>query len=234
MTLRTVALTLTLLLALGTGGITAQDKVGTVHFATSCSATVQQDFERAVAMLHSFWFSASTGAFTEARGGGVILPPPPNGDGAPDRKDGRGRGKGRGAPGDVLRRRPTAPGRRALPDPQLRLSADRREGFERRPALRLDRARRASRTAYAVPHLHPAGLLAGVDRGQPGPRQLGGESLRPAPRARLPDVRVPPDGAGRGGPGRRRPHERDPQRRPRAPRDGRLARRDFGAPRARA
>src|SRR6059058_4545668 len=63
MTLRTVALTLTLLLALGTGGITAQDKVGTVHFATSCSATVQQDFERAVAMLHSFWFSASTGAF---------------------------------------------------------------------------------------------------------------------------------------------------------------------------
>src|SRR5437660_348054 len=64
MTLRTVALTLTLLLALGTGGITAQDKVGTVHFATSCSATVQQDFERAVAMLHSFWFSASTSAFT--------------------------------------------------------------------------------------------------------------------------------------------------------------------------
>src|SRR2546429_298978 len=49
MTLRTVALTLTLLLALGTGGITAQDKVGTVHFATSCSATVQEDFERAVA-----------------------------------------------------------------------------------------------------------------------------------------------------------------------------------------
>src|SRR5438309_3313538 len=64
MTLRTVALTLTLLLALGTGGITAQDKVGTVHFATSCSATVQEDFERAVAMLHSFWFSASTSAFT--------------------------------------------------------------------------------------------------------------------------------------------------------------------------
>src|SRR5881409_1958829 len=64
MTFRTVALTLTLLLALGTGGITAQDKVGTVHFATSCSAAVQQDFERAVAMLHSFWFSASTSAFT--------------------------------------------------------------------------------------------------------------------------------------------------------------------------
>src|SRR2546422_226697 len=64
MTLRTVALTLVLLLALGTGGITAQDKVGTFHSATSCSAAVQQDFERAVAMLHSFWFSASTSAFT--------------------------------------------------------------------------------------------------------------------------------------------------------------------------
>src|SRR2546428_3131928 len=64
MTLRTVALTLTLLLALGPGGIPAQDKVGTIHFGTSCSAAVQQDFERAVAMLHSFWFSASTSAFT--------------------------------------------------------------------------------------------------------------------------------------------------------------------------
>src|SRR2546428_14178682 len=63
MTLRTVALTLVLLLALGTGGITAQDKVGTVHFPPSCGAAVQQDFERAVAMLHSFWFSASTSAF---------------------------------------------------------------------------------------------------------------------------------------------------------------------------
>src|SRR2546426_6835031 len=64
MTLRTVALTLVLLLALGTGGITAQDKVGTVHFARSCGARVQQDFERAVPLLPPFWFSASTGAFT--------------------------------------------------------------------------------------------------------------------------------------------------------------------------
>jgi len=64
MTFRTVALSLSLLVALGAAGTVAQEKVGTVHFATSCSAAVQSDFERAVAMLHSFWFSASTAAFT--------------------------------------------------------------------------------------------------------------------------------------------------------------------------
>src|SRR5437016_978802 len=64
MTVKSLPLTLAVLLALGAGGVTAQAKVGTVHFATSCSATGQQDFERAVAMLHSFWFSASTSAFT--------------------------------------------------------------------------------------------------------------------------------------------------------------------------
>ncbi len=64
MTFRTVALGLSLLVALGAAGTVAQEKVGTVHFATSCSAAVQPDFERAVAMLHSFWFSASTAAFT--------------------------------------------------------------------------------------------------------------------------------------------------------------------------
>src|SRR3989442_735206 len=64
MTLGTVALTLVLLLALGTGGITAKDRVGRVHFATSCRPAVKQDFERAVAMLHWFWFSAPTSAFT--------------------------------------------------------------------------------------------------------------------------------------------------------------------------
>jgi len=63
MTVKSLPLTLAVLLALGAGGVTAQDKVGTVHFPTSCSAAVQGDFERAVAMLHSFWFSASTAAF---------------------------------------------------------------------------------------------------------------------------------------------------------------------------
>src|SRR5207247_1510279 len=63
MTVKSLPLTLAVLLALGAGGVTAQDKVGTVHFPTTCSAAVQGDFERAVAMLHSFWFSASTAAF---------------------------------------------------------------------------------------------------------------------------------------------------------------------------
>src|SRR5437667_5358 len=63
MTVKSLLRTLAVLLALGAGGVTAQDKVGTVHFPTTCSAAVQGDFERAVAMLHSFWFSASTAAF---------------------------------------------------------------------------------------------------------------------------------------------------------------------------
>src|SRR5262245_14657473 len=41
----------------------AGDKIGTVKFEPSCSPAVQADFERAVAMLPSFWFSASTDAF---------------------------------------------------------------------------------------------------------------------------------------------------------------------------
>ena len=38
-------------------------QVGTVHFATSCAPAVQANFDRAVAMLHSFWFQASADAF---------------------------------------------------------------------------------------------------------------------------------------------------------------------------
>jgi len=38
-------------------------KLGTVSFPTSCDPKVQPAFERAVAMLHSFWFNASEKAF---------------------------------------------------------------------------------------------------------------------------------------------------------------------------
>jgi tetratricopeptide (TPR) repeat protein len=41
------------------------DKVGHVSFATSCAPAVQPQFERAVAMLHSFWFDAADAAFAE-------------------------------------------------------------------------------------------------------------------------------------------------------------------------
>ena len=39
------------------------EKVGTVHFPISCAAKVQQPFERAVALLHSFWFQEANKGF---------------------------------------------------------------------------------------------------------------------------------------------------------------------------
>lgn len=41
----------------------APEKLGTVTFATSCSPRVSRDFERAVALLHSFAYTASEQAF---------------------------------------------------------------------------------------------------------------------------------------------------------------------------
>ena len=41
------------------------DPLGTVHFATSCKAEVQPSFDRAVALLHSFWYGAAVKAFAE-------------------------------------------------------------------------------------------------------------------------------------------------------------------------
>ena len=60
---RRLAIALIVIATVGAAIATADDKVGTVRFPTSCSPAVQSDFERAVAMLHSFWFSASTDAF---------------------------------------------------------------------------------------------------------------------------------------------------------------------------
>src|SRR5438876_43016 len=40
------------------------DKIGQVRFPTSCSAAVQKPFERAVALLHSFWYLEAAKAFT--------------------------------------------------------------------------------------------------------------------------------------------------------------------------
>src|SRR3989304_3596345 len=39
-------------------------RLGTVHFATSCSPDVEKEFDRGVALLHSFWFSASIEVFS--------------------------------------------------------------------------------------------------------------------------------------------------------------------------
>jgi hypothetical protein len=42
------------------------EKLGTVHFPISCAPAVQADFERAVALLHSFWYEEAVKAFTAA------------------------------------------------------------------------------------------------------------------------------------------------------------------------
>lgn len=44
------------------GALTAQ-QVGSVNFATSCSKAVKADFQRAVALLHSFWYEEAAKGF---------------------------------------------------------------------------------------------------------------------------------------------------------------------------
>jgi hypothetical protein len=44
------------------------EKLGTVHFSTSCNQTAQQQFNRAVALLHSFQFSRAIAAFHQTLG----------------------------------------------------------------------------------------------------------------------------------------------------------------------
>jgi tetratricopeptide (TPR) repeat protein len=46
----------------------ADQEIGTVHFATSCSTTAQPVFNRAVALLHSFAFAAATEQFNAVLG----------------------------------------------------------------------------------------------------------------------------------------------------------------------
>src|SRR5262245_55617774 len=43
----------------------ATDKLGKVTFEISCAAGTQPKFERAVAMLHSFWFEQADAAFAD-------------------------------------------------------------------------------------------------------------------------------------------------------------------------
>jgi hypothetical protein len=72
---------MTLLVALvifGTHIAAAQDqhehgvpatRLGRVHFSTSCSTAVQNEFDRGVALLHSFWFSAAIDTFKKVLAG---------------------------------------------------------------------------------------------------------------------------------------------------------------------
>lgn len=54
---------LTFVVLISASAASAQEKLGQVHFPVSCSAAAQQEFDRAVALLHSFWFDASAKAF---------------------------------------------------------------------------------------------------------------------------------------------------------------------------
>ena len=53
------------LLALGIPSLAQEDKLGKVNFPNSCDAKVQTQFERGVAMLHSFWYSAAEKTFRD-------------------------------------------------------------------------------------------------------------------------------------------------------------------------
>ncbi|MFB3820069.1 MAG: hypothetical protein ACE147_20625, partial [Candidatus Methylomirabilales bacterium] len=70
MTTRMLALlALSLLLSVtpasGQEGQKGREQLGTVVFPTSCRPEVQADFNRAVALLHSFWFEAAAKAFDQ-------------------------------------------------------------------------------------------------------------------------------------------------------------------------
>src|SRR5574341_558507 len=59
----------TIMALLGASAATGQEKardfekLGQVHFPVSCTAEAQKQFDRAVALLHSFWFDASAKGF---------------------------------------------------------------------------------------------------------------------------------------------------------------------------
>ena len=45
----------------------ATEKLGKIHFPVSCSATAQEQFDRAVALLHSFSLDEAAKAFAAGR-----------------------------------------------------------------------------------------------------------------------------------------------------------------------
>src|SRR5438874_10436898 len=49
----------------GVGGSQPKEQLGTVDFANSCAPAVQESFQRAVAMLHSFRYAETEKAFRE-------------------------------------------------------------------------------------------------------------------------------------------------------------------------
>src|SRR5262245_30644400 len=60
---RMLTLVTTLVLAAVPAATQPQERLGTVNFPTTCSPAVQADFTRAVALLHSFWFTHAIRGF---------------------------------------------------------------------------------------------------------------------------------------------------------------------------
>src|SRR5213594_2323693 len=58
-----IALIIGLLLAVPGSAQQPSEKLGTVNFPTSCNSAAQTEFSRAVALLHSFWFSYAIKGF---------------------------------------------------------------------------------------------------------------------------------------------------------------------------
>ena len=66
LTLPAAAAALLFVLAIPVGAHEVEEgtgQLGKVTFANSCNAQVQKELQRAIAMLHSFWFSAGERAF---------------------------------------------------------------------------------------------------------------------------------------------------------------------------
>jgi len=61
-----IAVSVTLLFALSAGAQQIPEGLGMVNFPTSCSQAAQKEFTRAVALLHSFWFSHAIAGFEAA------------------------------------------------------------------------------------------------------------------------------------------------------------------------
>lgn len=58
-----LVLTLTLLVVAPATNAQQAEKLGKVTFAVSCTPAAQTEFNRAVALLHSFWFGAAAKGF---------------------------------------------------------------------------------------------------------------------------------------------------------------------------
>ncbi len=62
---RSVFFACLIVLALTLPSLAQEDKLGKVSFPTSCDPKVQAQFERGVAMLHSFWYNAGEKIFSD-------------------------------------------------------------------------------------------------------------------------------------------------------------------------